>query len=727
MKKNIKIAYMFTLCFGLTSSMKCPYEAGVTGYTTHEDTPEQRASDETIAQGQEERARHADLPIPKTLLEYDGQKKTLGTTTDSESAPRSPEPKKSHTHLKVQYPDQRVIDAQKAKEPKSISGLDFETITKTHYKKFVDWIQNLLSIGDESKATAKFVGNANSIAGGTYDTSKDTELELNFKTLDLAQKERVFNSWLQSREKYYNDLKQNIKDSSSANKIINLKDDSRKDQIDTLNKQFQDEITRVAESMRYFLSPDQALVPVKDSDGSMKFEVVDMSKIDITSKSNTLMQLELINDNPENQVSHNILNDDVATFNAKKIGKLDTSKPLLKQIKNKFDYWGIVDSEMQQNILEKLGVQGRYNAEIAKNKVDWDTEFENQRNIANQKVRTSIETVKDSVKLAKNPNLSGEQVKQDIESQLNKNQTFIHLSDVNKETIINGLLSKYNETKIEQSQKVRQRIKNEMADDLAKIKIRNDENTAREKLVKEQESARARLLEAQQKAHQELIDNVRKQAVAKEIINSFALPIRYENKFPHSEAISMYADLESVSGFKSLDKTTKETILRQLMKKWETQPIIEKESEEDKEISKMSPEQIEKGMLEAIENPLQVSLEKNAKKDIETQMEKLNGYDKLTDSQKKSILDKALGKWKEIKEESRKSQIQEQMNRINEIQMSKFPKNSTNTFLKPNTYQNPINLSNISITKGYVKPEETNSNTQDSTSSNTQGDVHAVD
>ena len=503
------------LCFGLISSIECPF-AGVEGYNAYEETPEQQAQAKALEDYQtkvkareellkKEYYRRLDLLTPQERAKIEKEHESLHgepwlqLLSIQDSVPhvdirpvfQSADNDTSGNRTNLKLPVLRnnkdpKPDTPESTDPKPIAGsdfqpmdlqpidfqpIDFKPITKTRSQKFVDWIQNIFSFGDESKATAKFIENSDSIASGKHDPATDGELEQNFQTLDLAQKERVFNSWLKTREKYYQDSIKNIKDSSSIGQTIRLQDsleknkqrhmDNKQTQIETLQKQFQHEITNVAESMRHFLSPDQALVATKASDGSMKFEVIDMSKIDITSKKpileQLLLQIKTHNDKPETAAAYKILNDDIAKYYAKKIEPIDSSKPLLKQLDLNFDKitkksWQQVNPEIQQNILEKLGVKDQYNAEIAQNKADRDKQFERDQIKATQRVRDLIEKVQDSVKLAKDPNLSDEQVKQDILSQLDDNEQFIRFSETNKETVINELLEKYRQNNLELAQ-----------------------------------------------------------------------------------------------------------------------------------------------------------------------------------------------------------------------------------------------------------------------------------
>ncbi|MFA5999305.1 MAG: hypothetical protein WC747_04775 [Candidatus Babeliales bacterium] len=161
------------------------------------------------------------------------------------------------------------------------------TVTKSMFQTFTDGAKNLRD--GFGKAVSKAVDNLNSWwskyraksilqdkAENPTDRSQDKKLAEHLKKLSAKDKQEAFNAWMDIQRTKFNDR---------VAKISEYPVDTNADAqaISTAKANFQNEIDAITAEMKRSLKPTEVLATSAKADGTnIRFEVIDMSKIDPT-------------------------------------------------------------------------------------------------------------------------------------------------------------------------------------------------------------------------------------------------------------------------------------------------------------------------------------------------------------------------------------------------------------------------------------------------------------
>ncbi len=329
------------------------------------------------------------------------QPDTSNEVLETRKANESPEQR-----LENYQKEQRLKDYRENHDkPLIVSKVDRENntsktipsvITKSRLQKFTDWIQRLLSIGDESQAIAKFTKNATVIAYKQYDITQDPDLKHNFETFSTQQKERVFNAWLTTREKYYNDAIRTIKESTAFHAKTHQDSLKQESEIANMRKNLNDEIIQATRTMQHLLPDGHILIPIRQANNSFTFNIVDMS--------------------------HIVLN-----------------KPLERQIYHQIPNWKELDPALQDEILTRLNIKDAFDQEVE----TYKRELEQQIQKLKQLHQAHIDQIKASIKLPEYLNKPLEEVQEHVQRQLITHADFQNLRTSAQAKIVHEATKQY--------------------------------------------------------------------------------------------------------------------------------------------------------------------------------------------------------------------------------------------------------------------------------------------
>jgi len=164
------------------------------------------------------------------------------------------------------------------------------------------------------------------MAQGTYDPNNDQSVDNAFRKITTKQKDSVMNDWLVQTKAIFaekNRILQHEIDQQalmqSLPPAIREKQEEyialMRAQIKANNEDLEKEIKQFTQKMSRYLSPDEQLIMLKNQQGMIRLEVVDMSEINPT-KSIADQQQQLKNDGIINSYDTNWWNNTTASISA---------------------------------------------------------------------------------------------------------------------------------------------------------------------------------------------------------------------------------------------------------------------------------------------------------------------------------------------------------------------------------------------------------------------------